>query len=120
MRTRRDALAVIGATVLAGCSAQRTPAADETEADESNPELTIPIAGLGEYEEKLREYGSLEEQVDTLPGGVDTTPEDIHAMLEQSNSIEEERNWLAENTPVNEESAHKIMNTYLGSVCDLF
>lgn len=113
MRTRRDALAVIGATVLAGCSAQSTTTPDETAADESEPELTIPIAGLREYEEKLREYGPMEGPVDTLPGGIETSPEDIRRMLEETDSVEEERNWLAENTPIGEEQTFHVMNEYL-------
>jgi hypothetical protein len=99
--------------VLAGCSAQSTATPDEAEADESNPELTIPITGLGEYEEKLREYGPMEGTVTSGLGGVETSPEDIITMIEEADSVVEERNWLAENTPVGEEPTYQVMNEYL-------
>ena len=114
MNSRRDVIATLGMVAVAGCT---TDTSQEATSQPDNPaepdrELSIPLDGLGAYEDAVREAGRIKETVSTGARGIETTVDDIHNMLEQTNSVDEEREWLAEHTPVQHDELHQVMHEY--------
>lgn len=101
MRTRRSVLTVIGAAALAGCSSSTTETRpnsntgpeneEQSDAQRINQEdISVPLGGLGKYEEKVAEAQPLEEAPTEITIG------EVEQILEKTNNVQEEQKQLAQ------------------------